>query len=206
MNELNPNMDIYSKDLPIWERGQASGHSRPLDAEKLINNIIEIHNILDKYGIVHWLSHGTMLGFYREGGPIAWDDDADLGFLFSQREDPNLYKAIDELISLGYHSPLGDPSKPIDNDNAPYYDLNFIRDGEKCEFWGFEDFGSHFIYDKPRCGNHLKHPEKYYRELQDFEFRGHTFKIPNHIEEWLVMMYGPTWNIPDPNKKYNNQK
>ena len=204
--DLNPNIDIYSDDLPIWERGQAGGRIRPIDRETLFKNLVEVSEVLKKYNIKHWISHGTMLGAYRDQNFIEWDDDADIGLDFSQREDPNFYKAVDELRGLGYFIPLGLSNIPITKDNAPYYDVNFIRDGEKIEGWFFEKKGDFYLYDEPRCKNDLKHPAKYYDELQDFNFRGHIFKIPNHVENWLVMMYNDGWKIPDKNKKYNNQK
>ena len=33
--KLDPNRDIWSKDLPCWERGQAAGRSRPLNPDVL---------------------------------------------------------------------------------------------------------------------------------------------------------------------------
>lgn len=202
MNDLNPNLDIWSKDLPIWERGQAGGRTRPIDRDALFRNLVEVSSCLTKHGIKHWLSHGTMLGAYRDQNFIAWDDDVDISLDFSQRKQ--IYPVIDEMRAAGYIVTEGDPTRPIDKDNAPYYDTNFIRDGEKIEGWWFEKEGDFYVYDKPRCGYSLKHPAKYYDDLQDFVFRGVTFKIPNHIEDWLTMMYDANWRIPNKDKKYNH--
>jgi hypothetical protein len=203
MQKLNPNLDIYSKDLVAWERGQAGGRTRPINRDVLFKNLLDVHTVLDKYNIKHWLSHGTMLGAYRENNFIEYDDDCDIGLDFSQRKE--IKPALKELRKLGFYIPEGNPTKPIDKDNTPYYDTVFIRDGEKIEGWWFEKKGDYYIYDQPRCGNDLKHPAKYYDELQSFVFRGVNFKIPNHIEDWLVMMYDASWKIPNKNKKYNNQ-
>jgi hypothetical protein len=51
-------------------------------------------------------------------------------------------------------------------------------------------------------------PARFYLELQDFEFYGETFKVPNNPEEYVEFVYGPDWRIPikdwnfhDPDKK-----
>lgn len=200
--ELNPNLDIWSKELPCWERGQAAGRSRPLDPDLLFQNLLDVKKVFDKHGLKFWISHGTLLGAIRDNQFILWDDDADIAMDFSQRH--LVEPALKELRALGFYIPPSDPNKPIDKENSPYYDLHMIRNGEKVEAWFFEKKGDFWVYDEPRCKNDLKHPAKYYDVLEDFVFRGVTFKRPSHLNDWLVMMYGTGWKTPDPNKKYNN--
>lgn len=203
--ELNPNLDVFGPDVVLWERGQEAGRKRLMDRDVLFKNLVEIHQVLDEYQIRHWLSHGTMLGAYRENNFIAWDDDADLGMDFSQRDSKQYRKAIKKLEKLGYYIP---PSKnePVDpKTNSPYYDMVCIKDGEKVEGWFFEKIDNHWIYDQKRCGNVLKHEARYYDKLGVFTFRGIDFDCPSDIEDWLVMMYGTGWRMPDKNAKYNHQ-
>lgn len=202
--KLNPNLDIFSKDLPCWERGQAGGRTRPMDRDVLFTNLVEIHNVFNKHGIRHWLSHGTCLGVIRDGNFIEWDDDADIGLDFSDRK--KIEPALRELQRRGFYIPPCDPSKPVATENAPYYDMVAIRDGEKVEGWFFEKKGDFYIYDQPRCGNDLKHPAEYYETLDSYDFKGVQFNIPQNISDWLVMMYGDNWYIPNKQRKYNLQK
>ena len=202
--ELNSDLNMFGPDVVTWEYGQLGGRVRPIDRDILFKNLVDVHNVLDKYKIRHWLSHGTVLGAIREGNFLAHDDDCDLGLDFSER---HLWKpAQEDLRRMGFHCPDGDPNKPISKDNAPYWDLNAIRDGEKVEGWCFEkQSDDYWIYDKQRCGNTLRHPGKYYNTLDDFNFRGVVFKIPAHVNpDWLEMMYGKTWNIEDKNAKYRS--
>lgn len=183
---------------PIWERGQEGGKTRPINRDSLFKNLVEVCKTLDRHGIKYCLSHGTALGAYREDNFIEWDDDADIALDLKDRA--KIYSAADELRKAGYFIPQEG------EEGMPWYDTVFIKDGEKIEGWWFEKFDSGFyIYDFPRCGNKLKHPERYYDEPQDYVFRGHVFKIPNHIEDYLVMMYGGDWKIPQKGKKYNDQ-
>ena len=202
--KLDPNRDIWSKELPCWERGQEAGRTRPLNQDLLFQNLVDVHNVFDKYGIKHWISHGTMLGIYRDNQFIPWDDDCDIAADFSQRAHANLAAA--ELRTMGFFVPEADPTKPIGGDNAPYFDLHMIRNGEKVECWFFEKRGDEYIYDFPRCGRILAHANHYYDTLDECVFRGVTFKTPHDIEKYLVMMNGNGWKFPDPNKKYNHQR
>lgn len=201
--KINPNYDAFGKDVVSWEYGQEGGKSRLLNRDTLLKNLVEVRDVFNKYDIKHCLSHGTCLGAIRENNFIAWDDDADIWLDFSQR--PLFNMVAKDLRKLGYWVPVSDPNKPISKNNAPYYDFVAIKGGEKIEGWFFEKKGDFYIYDEPRCGNDLKHPAKFYNQLQYFDLRGYRFCIPNFVEEYLELMYGEGWGIPDPNKKYNNQ-
>jgi phosphorylcholine metabolism protein LicD len=181
----------------IWERGQQGGITRPINQEQLFKNLCEVSEALTRHGIKHWLSHGTMLGAYRDQELIPWDDDVDLGLDYSQRHLISPFE--EEMREKGYFVPRDG------QEGMPHYDTVLIRDGEKIECWWFKKKGDWYIYDEPRCGNALKHSAKYYDELQDFKFKGIPFKIPNHIEEYLIMMYSEDWNKPQKGRKYNNQ-
>jgi len=149
-----------------------------------------------------------MLGFYRENNFIAWDDDADIGF--DMRDRKKIYPVIEEAKKLEFFVPTEAIKDTIQLPHlCPYYDTVFIKGGEKIEGWWYDrkinKNEEYYIYDEFRCGNILKHPAKYYDEIKTMTVRGVEFPIPNHIEDWLVMMYGEGWNKPDKNKKYNTQ-
>lgn len=204
--KLDPNFDAFSPNTPCWQYSQEGGTKRPINRDILFKNVCDIHEVFNKYGIVHWLSHGTVLGVYREQNFIAHDDDADFSMYFSQRNSKELEMAIQELKDLGFYVPASDPNIPVSNSNAPYYDVVFIRDGEKTEFWCFEKIGDEYIYDKERSGRSLAHPAHFYDTLDTIDFKGVKFNTPHNLHDYLVMMYGNSYMIPDPNKKYNEQK
>jgi len=194
--ELDPNRDIWSKELPCWERGQMDGRTRMLDVDNLFKSLLLVKRVFDNYGLRFWLSHGTLLSVYRDNQFILHDDDADISMDFSQRELAN--KAVIELQEkYNFYVPDANPNKPIDNENAPYYDLHLISEGSKVECWFFEKKGDFWIYDEPRCKNDLKHPAKFYDKLGKITFRGVEFNCPNDIEGYLTMMYGPSFMIPN---------
>lgn len=84
-----------------------------------IEMLKEIDAICQKHGIKYFLAGGTLLGAVREGGPIPWDDDFDIGML---REDFEKFKAVCEKElpdRLCYCSPF--------NKSGSHYLVNKVR-------------------------------------------------------------------------------
>ena len=198
---------------PIWEYSQAGGLTRPINRAVLFRNLVTLKEIFNKHGIRWWLSHGTMLGAYRENNFIEWDDDVDIGLDMRYRE--KIYPVIEDAKKAGFFV----PPEAIKNTVVlptlcPYYDTVFIKNGEKIEGWWYDrkliyntktkKKEAFYIYDEVRSGWALKHPAKFYDKLSTFKFRGTKFPIPNHIEDWLVHFYGEEWETPNKKKKYNH--
>lgn len=199
--KLDPNRDVFGADVPIWERGQHGGRTRPINQTVLFNNTKEVSEIFTKFGIKHCLSHGTILGVRRDGDTIPWDDDVDLAIFSTDR--PKMREVRLELLARGFYIPdEGDPNKPVNpKSNMPYYDFVAIKDGEKVECWTFDKIGNFYVYDPKREG--LAIPAEHFDTLSKISWRGVDFPAPNNVDGFLTKMYGPTWKTPDKNKKYN---
>jgi hypothetical protein len=199
---LDPNKDVWSKDLVCWERGQEAGRKRPISEDIAFKNLLEIKEVFDKHGILFWLTHGTCLSVVRDNRlAIPWDDDIDLGALASQRDLAET--VLPELRAKGFYIAPSIKGQPVSKENAPWSDLHIIKDGEKAEFWFWTKIGNQYVYDPNRPPAELHHDAKYYDTLGTILLKGKSFNTPNHLQEWLVMMYGPTWQTPDENRKYN---
>lgn len=77
---------------------------------QILDILIAVTQILDKYKIPYWLSSGTLLGAVRHKGFIPWDDDIDIDML---RSDFLKYKDLiaRELPSnLVLHTHENDPN------------------------------------------------------------------------------------------------
>lgn len=53
---------------------------------RLYNVAYAAAKVLTKYKIEFWASEGTLLGAFRHGGIIPWDDDVDIGITLKDRE------------------------------------------------------------------------------------------------------------------------
>jgi hypothetical protein len=207
--KLDSNLDVNDPDKnAIWELGQHGGRTRPINQTALYRNLVEVCEVFNRHKIRCWLSHGTMLGVYRDGDFISYDDDADI--TADMRDKDKALAAEEELRQRGFFvPPQGDPKKPISpKDNMPYADTVAIRDGEKVEIWWFtrktENGQDVYVYDELRPPPELRHDAKYYDTLDRINFKGHVFFTPSHLKEWIVMMYGQDWNVPQEGIKYNN--
>jgi phosphorylcholine metabolism protein LicD len=202
MIKLNPSLNVYGDNIPLWERGQHGGRTRPINQTALFNATKEVTDVFNQLGIKYCLSHGTALGVRRDGDTIPWDDDVDLAIFSDDR--PKLAKARSILKTMGFWVPEeGDPNKPIDiRTNMPWYDFVSIKNGEKVECWIFDKIGKYYIYDQNRDG--LTIPEDLFDTLSTIQWRGATFYVPSNVDRFLDLMYGPTWKTPDKDKKYNN--
>jgi phosphorylcholine metabolism protein LicD len=203
--KLNPHKNVFGHNVPLWERGQHGGRTRPMDRDVAFDNAAAVSGVFTELGIKHCLSHGTILGVYRDGDTIPWDDDVDMA-LFSVDRD-KYEEARHRLRALGFFVPNeGNPKKRIEaygsKANMPYYDFVAIRNGEKLEGWIFDLVGDYYIYDKARDG--LTIPKRFFDTLSTVTWRGLLFPAPSDIEGFLTIMYDSTWRTPDPEKKYND--
>jgi hypothetical protein len=200
--KIDPNLDPWGPSIPIWEKGQYGGRKRPINIPKLFTITQEVCNVFDGLGIRYCLSHGTILGVYRQKDVIPYDDDVDLAVFLTDK--PKFDAARRILRSRGFYVPdEGDPDRPVDpRSNMPYYDFVAIKDGEKVECWFFEKQGQYWVYDHKREG--LALPAKFLADpLPTIEWRGAKFPCPHDLEEYMLLMYGADWKTPRPEKKYN---
>jgi phosphorylcholine metabolism protein LicD len=156
--------------------------------------LCEVKRVLDMEGVEFWIDFGTLLGFYRQGDFLETDPDIDIGIKREEqdkvielmKELGKIYK-IQTRVENGYLAGYKIMCEDIWIDIAFYF-----KCGDK-RIWTISQWEQVMVFD-----------EKYFDNLQDLEVKGVIFKIPNHIEELMVLKYGKDWKRPfNPGEEYD---
>ena len=169
--------------------GKKEGHS----IDTITQNIVEAHIILNSIGVKHWLTDGTLLGYYRDGKIFAHEKDADFGVFIEDYND----KIIDAFIKKGWrlHYVFGKLSVG--------FELTFSKNDEHIDLFFFykdEDKVWHAAWQvtqkRPvRIVNLIKYNYDKF-DLKEIEFLGEKFLIPANTEHYIETKYGNDWRTP----------
>lgn len=161
-----------------------------------LSNIIEITDSLKENGVTHWLTDGTLLGYYRDGDFISHDTDTDIGAMCSTFNK----SAFDSILAKGFRlmHVFGDPDNSLE--------LAFGKNGVKTDLF--------FFYEKD---NKLQHSafnlftsDGYHRidysydkfETIEINFLGNKFNAPDDVLKFILTKYGEDWKTPIKNWSY----
>lgn len=185
----------------------------------------EINRTFKKYNIPLWLNFGTLLGIYRDKKLI--DDDIDLatynilktynkndflnikatlkqkGFEIEKQKLSIIASKGSFRAGIGFYNIGQIPKKPncLYQENLPVMYLN--QGLSKKFYYGFMNKNpTNFKYFILRQlgGYYITHaiPTNLICPLKKITFEKETYFIPNKTKEYLHYLYGPTWQIPDP--------
>ena len=140
------------------------------------------NQFLRDLGVDYWLFHGTLLGHYRDGQPLAGDVDIDLGA--PESAYPKIWQARHKLPP---HFKLYDTSF---NHYGPK--LYITHKGWEADIYFFKEADQKLHpYEKdPRAGYEVPFPKAFIYPLQVTHFFGETTYMPNQVEALLTHIYG----------------
>jgi phosphorylcholine metabolism protein LicD len=122
------------------------------DSYNIYKLFYEVSQLLEKNGIVYWITAGTFLGAVRSGGIIKWDDDIDIMIPVEYKD--KLYKLFENTdkyyIDVFYgNSTLHNGKIVIDHNNIfsimawpnEYFYLEDLFPLRKYKFGAYEVYG-----------------------------------------------------------------
>lgn len=185
-------------NIHVFGRTLASPSNR-LFARRFIRDLRQLHDVLAETEISgrYWMWAGMLLGWAREGAPIAHDRDADFAIL--PEDLPRLINALPALRRAGFK-----PHLEFHNNEGNVTELALRCHRTKFEFFIFEpvdDMLRYFVYGWPP--NSLVELEGRIpaQKLVPFEFLGRTWLRHDDFERELTWMYGD-WHTPKKDWNY----
>jgi phosphorylcholine metabolism protein LicD len=142
-------------------------------------------DVLDGLEVKWWLSAGTALGAWRDGGLIPHDTDLDVGVL----AQPDVFASLDRAFSAA-----GFTTYRQMNYQRAYLHRDVIFD-----VYVYRRENDYLVADT-EVGK-LAKPVRLFDELTTLEFAGRVYPMPNPPEEYLRVRYGPKWRTPATSKQ-----
>lgn len=161
----------------------------------------ELFSIAEKENIQITPIFGTMLGFVRDGGFIAHDDDIDIAVLpgISPKDVARVF--IDKYgykfrHGLAYHGECTEFT--LQHKSGLTIDFFFMFDtGEYLQTAGYYWYPDE-QYTDTRQNNVIWIKHDYFQNYITVSIHGKDIKLPENYESWLYSSYGPGWKTPDP--------
>ena len=160
------------------------------DFKSRTKNLLDVKVILDKLGIPFFLTHGALLGAYRDGDWIKWDDDIELDIfdeIFRDRYD----ELCNNLIGSGFII----RGRKVERKKEKGEKFNLYRYKESISVRGIY-LDSNYEQGKYRLTNVFQYLRKFHDNPENIEFKNVTFQAPGPIEEFLEYRYGENWRTP----------
>jgi phosphorylcholine metabolism protein LicD len=178
---------------------QSSSYSWPKRSKKQWNLLLRTKGLLERKGIPYWIESGTLLGLVRDGAPLAYAKNVNIGI-------PAEY--IENLRAINpYCLPPHVLKRSFDRSG-----IEWIQ-GYECNFYlrpaipvRRSAIAVH-ITPRHRAGDTVRWIDgvdgrtckavssRFYEELDAITVKGVTFPVPHDTEEYLTGRYGD-WRTP----------
>ena len=163
---------------------------KPHNTKNIEKNIIEAHKILNSIGVKHWLTDGTLLGFYRDGKILPHDIDADFGVFIKDYK----YEIVTAFEKKGWKHIYTFGRISVG------FELTFEKEGEHLDLFFFYEEGDKYWHGAwANAGGKKRYLIKYYYDkfdLKEADFLGEKFLIPADTEHYVETKYGKNWRTP----------
>lgn len=171
--------------LTLDDIGSASQQAI-FDPDAALAALADIYAILEAASVSAFLAAGTLLGFVRNGGPLPYDRDVDLGVLPAGDGGPDIARILREHPALM----LSRAARPGDR----YFALTHKSIGIDIFVYANDD-------DALTCGFSLNPGDIQWRfsafDAVPRTFKDRSFRTPADVQRYLAETYGPEWRRAD---------
>ena len=161
--------------------------------------LAHLADVVERRGLPVFAAYGTLLGFVREHGFLASDDDIDLGVLPGEWTPRRLLKLLleeegfDFLFAFSYDGAITEFK--VAWHGVPVDFFFYQDDGEKF-YAGSYHYLPGVDYPSPNANSAQRVVEPRIESLETREVFGLRFPVPAYPEQVLEQLYGD-WRTPD---------
>lgn len=160
----------------------------------------KLTNKLEAEKISYFCAYGTALGFYRDGGFIAHDEDSDIAILQDKFDINQIQKIASEIGAtverkFYYEGELAEVAFCLDGVQIDLFLCKDYPQGQGSLYFVELD-GVKYPTDRHRSVILTVNPKVQATKSVTLK-NGYKFKIPANAVEYLSAVYGPGWKTPD---------
>ena len=163
----------------------------PKDSYNIYKLFYEVSQLLEKNGIVYWITAGTFLGAVRSSGIIKWDDDIDIMIPVEYKD--KLYKLFENNDKLRVYSNI----MCITPDKIKYRntDKYFID-----VFYGNSTLhNGKIVIDHNNIFSIMAWPNEYFYledlfPLRKYKFGAYEVYGPKEYQDFMERNFSKKWN------------
>jgi hypothetical protein len=151
---------------------------------------------LKSAGITHWISSGTLLGLYRDGGFIPHDTDLDINVLV-EKPEAIVVRGFEVCRIMYYQKPQPGSPTGYYSDDYPMQ-IALTRGGEIFDMYYFYREGD-FALNINEYGI-IKKPMHFIDNMTTITWHKKEYNAPGPIEDFLTWRFGD-WKTPKSSKQ-----
>lgn len=162
--------------------------------EQAYNNLVDCKEIMDRLGIPFILWGGTMLGAYRNGDLIPYDED-DIDIRIDEKYADRFEEMVREFVKVGF------VKKRTYKYNGVWIGGSVKRGNNHIDI-GFFFRKRDEVYvlrrsktDKRRYEASV-YPRHFFEKFEKAKLGNFEMLVPQDTEKFLEIRYGKNWNIP----------